>query len=222
MLEAVKRDLDEISSAVRSEVSNAGSVIGETLRLDEPESTANTVKRSLSTFLGQVSEALAPSLEDDEAETIKITSDGIVTLTGFQKHLADLQVNDITYLQSPDETLAEKYQRWLEIVDQEQFTQNQIERHLNGSEILREHYSRLVPEMVSHMDFWKRYLFKRALLEDALANAELAERRAKAEMKSTDTVSAKQPGEIIQTEQPKSVSVALKPDAEEEDKSEIF
>lgn len=42
MLEAVKRDLDEISTAVRTEVTNAGSVIGETLKLDEPESTAST------------------------------------------------------------------------------------------------------------------------------------------------------------------------------------
>lgn len=209
MLEAVKRDLDEISTAVRSEVTNAGTVLNETLRLDEPASTANSVKRSLSSFLGQVSEALAPSFDDDETETVKITSDGIITLTGFQKHLAELQTNEATYLAPPDDTLAENYQRWLEIVEQDQFTQNMIERHLSSSEILKEHYLRLVPETVSHMDFWKRYLFKRALLEDALANAEIAERRAKAEMKSTSTVSAKRAAEIIQTEQPKSVASAI-------------
>lgn len=212
VLEAVKRDLDEISTAVRSEVSNAGTVINETLRLDEPESTANTVKRSLSSFLGQVSEALAPSFDDDDTETVKITADGIVTLTGFQKHLAELQTNEATYLSPPDDTLSENYQRWLEIVEQDQFTQQQIERHLNSSEILKEHYLRLVPDTISHMDFWKRYLFKRALLEDALANADLAERRAKAEMKSTTTVSAKRAGEIIQTEQPKCVANDVKED----------
>lgn len=73
VFEAVRRDLDEISTVVRSEVSHAGSVIGETLKLDEPESTASTVKKSLSSFFGQVSEALVPSIEDDDAEAVIIT-----------------------------------------------------------------------------------------------------------------------------------------------------
>lgn len=204
-MEAVKRDLDEISTVVRTEVSNAGSAIGETLKFDEPESTANTVKKSISSFFGQVSEALAPSVEDDDTEAILITSDGTVTLTGFQKHLAELQANDSTYLSPPDSSLTENYQRWLEIVEQDQFTQNQLAKHLTNSEILNEKYLNLVPEKVSHMEFWKRYLFKRALLEDALANAEIAERRAKAEVRSIKTVSPKRSAEIIQTEQPKPV-----------------
>lgn len=78
-------------------------------------------------------------------------------------------------------------------------------RHLTSSEILNEKYLSLVPEKLPHMEFWKRYLFKRALLEDALAHAEMAERRAKAEIRSTQTVSPKRAGEIIQTEQPKTV-----------------
>lgn len=205
VFEAVKRDLDEISTAVRTEVTHAGSVIGETLKLDEPESTASTVKKSLSSFFEQVSEALVPSIEDDESEVVIITSEGAVTLTGFQKHLAELQANEATYLTSPDATLQENYQRWLEIVDQNQFTQNQLARHLASSEILNERYSNLVPEKVPHMEFWKRYLFKRALLEDALAHAEQAERRAKAEIRSTKTVSPKHPAEIIQTDQPKAI-----------------
>lgn len=220
----MKRDLDEISTAVRTEVSNAGSVIGETLKLDEPESTASNVKKSLSTFFGQVSEALAPTLDDDDAEAVLITSDGIITLTGFQKHLAELQANEATFLAPPDDTLTENYQRWLEIVEQDQFTQNQLAKHLTNSEILNEKYLNLVPEKVSHMEFWKRYLFKRALLEDALANAETAERRAKAEIRSNETVSPKRAAEIIQTEQPKTVidtvtdtATINEPDAEVEE-----
>lgn len=205
VFEAVKRDLDEISTAVRTEVTHAGSVLGETLKLDEPESTASTVKKSLSSFFEQVSEALVPSIEDDESEVVMITSEGAVALTGFQKHLAELQANEATYLSTPNETLQENYQRWLEIVDQNQFTQNQLARHLSGSEILNQKYLNLVPDKVPHMEFWKRYLFKRALLEDALAHAEQAERRAKAEIRSTKTVSPKQPGEIVQTDQPKAI-----------------
>lgn len=205
MLEAVKRDLDEITTAVRTEVTHAGSMIGETLKLDEPESTASTVKKSLSSFFEQVSEALAPTIEDDDSEAVLITSDGVVTLTGFQKHLAELQANESTFLTPPDSSLNDNYRRWLETIDQDQFTQNQLAKQLAGSEILNEKYLSLVPEKVSHMEFWKRYLFKRALLEDALAHAELAERRAKAELRSTQTVSPKQAAEIVQTEQPKCV-----------------
>lgn len=215
VFEAVKRDLDEISTAVRTEVSHVGNVVGETLKFDEPESTASTVKKSLSSFFGQVSEALVPSIEDDDAEAVIITSEGAVTLTGFQKHLAELQANEATYMQPPDATLQENYQRWLEIVEQDQFTQNQLARHLTNSEILNEKYLSLVPEKVPHMEFWKRYLFKRALLEDALAHAEMAERRAKAEIRSTKTVSPKNAGEIIQTEQPKAIQ--CNDDAENDD-----
>lgn len=204
MLEAVKRDLDEISSAVRTEVTYAGSAIGETLRLDDQESTANTVKRSLSSFFGQVSEALVPTIDEDEdTEAILITKDGSVTLTGFQKHLAELQMNDATYLTEPDDSLLDNYQRWLEIADQALFTQNQLAKQLSSSDILNEKYLALVPDRIPHMEFWKRYLFRRALLEDALANAEIAERRARNEARSTNTVSPKIAAAIIQTEQPK-------------------
>lgn len=163
------------------------------------------VKKSLSSFFGQVSEALAPTPDDDDAEAMIITSEGAVALTGFQKHLAELQINEATYMAPPDSTLTDNYQRWLEIVEQDQFTQNQLAKHLSGSEILNEKYLTLVPDKISHMEFWKRYLFKRALLEDALANAEIAERRAQAELRSNKTISPKRSAEVIQTEQPKAV-----------------
>ncbi|XP_055694457.1 BSD domain-containing protein 1-A-like [Lutzomyia longipalpis] len=201
VLEAVKKDLDELSTAVRTEASNAGAAIAGTLKLDEPDSTANTVKKSLSSFLGQVTEALIPNIEDEDTEAVLITNNGTITLTGFQKHLAELQGKDETYLTEPSDDLAEKYQRWLQVVEQDQFTEQRLAKHLTGSQILNEKYLSLVPDSVPHMEFWKRYLFRRALLEDALANAEKAERRSKQEQNTTDTVS---PGvTVIQTEQPK-------------------
>lgn len=91
-------------------------------------------------------------------------------------------------------------------------------RHLTNSEILNEKYLSLVPDKLTHMEFWKRYLFKRALLEDALAHAEMAERRAKAEIRSTKTISPKRAAEIIQTEQPKTIQAD--DDKEEDEKVE--
>lgn len=159
------------------------------------------MKKSISSFLGQVSDVLVPTLEDEEAEAIMITKDGIVTLTGFAKHLAELQTNDATFLQEPVDELAPQYKRWLEVVEQEQFTEPRLTKQLTNSQILNEKYLSLVPEKVSHMEFWKRYLFKKALLEDAVANAETAAKKAELEVDSVTTIV---PDTIIvQTEQPK-------------------
>lgn len=151
-----------------------------------------------------MTEALNPTmLEEDDAETVLITKEGIVTLTGFHKHLAEMQTNDDTYLVEPCDELLEKYQRWMEVVDQDQFTEPRLAKQLTSSQILNEKYESLVPGKVVHMQFWQRYLFKRALLEDALANAELAERRAKQEVNSTKPVSPRK--QIVQTSQPKKI-----------------
>lgn len=171
--------------------------------MDEPDSTANAVKKSISTFFGQVTEALIPSIEDEDIEAILITNDGSITLTGFHKHLAELQSNEETYLIEPANELQGKYKRWLEVVEQDQFTEPRLAKHLSSSVILNEKYINLVPDKISHMEFWKRYLFKRALLEDALANAEIAEKRSKAEVNSTNSVVPNKT--IIQTTQPKKI-----------------
>lgn len=197
VLEAVKKDLDELSTVVKEEAHAASEVFG----LNQPESTVGAMKKSFSTFLGQMSEVLVPPMEDEDAEPVMITKDGLVTLTGFAKHLAELQANDATYLNEPDEMLASQYQRWLEVIEQDQFTEPRLTKQLTSSQILNEKYLNLVPSKVAHMDFWKRYLFKKALLEDAVANAEAATKKAEGEVESTKTVV---PDKIIvQTEQPK-------------------
>ena len=206
MFEAVKNDLTELSSVVKTEASNAAHALEHSLSLNEPDSTVGVMKKSFSTFLGQVSEALVPSMEEDEdTEAVMITHDGQVTLTGFYKHLAELQSNDKTYLEEPVHELRENYHRWLEVIDQEQFTESRLARHLTSSTILNEMYLTLVPEKVAHMEFWKRYLFKKALLEDAHAHAEMAERKAKSEIDSTDTV-IPDSNILVQTEQPRRMS----------------
>lgn len=194
VLEAVKKDLDELSTVVKEEAAAASEVLG----FNESESTVGAMKKSFSTFLGQMSEVLVPPMEDEEAEPMMITKDGLVALTGFAKHLAELQINDATYLNEPDAMLASQYQRWLEVIEQDQFTEPRLTKQLTTSQILNDKYLALVPTKVAHMDFWKRYLFKKALLEDAVANAEAAAKKAEQE---TDTVVPDKI--IIQTEQPK-------------------
>lgn len=202
VLEAVKNDLTELTTVVKTEATSATEALGRSLSLTEPDSTVGAMKKSFSSFLGQVTEALVPSLEEeDEAEEVLITEEGAGTLTGFYRHLAELQSMDTTYLEEPADELSEKYKRWMEVVEQEQFTEPRLARHLTSSTILNEQYVTLVPAKVAHMDFWKRYLFKKALLEDAIANAEIAERKAKAAVASTETVAPAKV--IVQTDQPK-------------------
>lgn len=202
VLEAVKNDLTELTTAVKTEATSASEALGRSLSLNEPDSTVGAMKKSFSTFLGQVTEALVPTLdEEEEGEDVLITHEGTEELNGFYKHLAELQSMEGTYLEEPSDELSEKYKRWMEVVEQEQFTEPRLARHLVSSTILNEQYTALVPSKVAHMDFWKRYLFKKALLEDAIANAEIAERKAKAAVVSNETVAPDVV--IVQTDQPK-------------------
>lgn len=135
-----------------NEISNA---VSETLTFQEeqevpsspteqqhsPTTTVNYMKQSLSSFFGSVTDALIPHLDEEDAtEAVLITSDDTIVLTGFAKHLAELQSNDETYLEEPSKTaeLAEKYRMWLEIVEQDQFTQQRVDKMLELSQILNE------------------------------------------------------------------------------------
>ncbi|XP_050080590.1 BSD domain-containing protein 1-like [Anopheles maculipalpis] len=214
VLEAVKNDLTELTTVVKTEASSASEAIGRSLNLGEPDSAVGAMKKSFSSFLGQVTEALVPSLEEDEeTEAVLITADGTLTLTGFYKHLAEMQANDDTYLEEPADELREKYKRWMEVVEQEQFTEPRLAKHLASSTILNEKYVTLVPAKVAHMNFWKRYLFKKALLEDAIANAELAERKAKAALNNTETCAPNKT--IVQTDQPRRATIEEATEPEE-------
>lgn len=100
-----------------------------------------SISSSISTFFGSVTDALIPQLDDEDAsEAVLITNDDTVVLSGFTKHLAALQGNDETYLEEPSKTaeLAEKYRMWLEIVEQDQFTQQRVDKMLEQSTILNE------------------------------------------------------------------------------------
>lgn len=153
MLQAVKSDLEEITTAV-TETFNMNipedeladdfenPQVAEKSSDKENDTASNTVtymKQSLSSFFGSVTDALIPQLdEEDTSEAILITSDDTVTLSGLALHLAKLQNDDETFLEEPSKNsdLAEKYRMWLEIVEQDQFTQQKVDKMLQSSEIL--------------------------------------------------------------------------------------
>ncbi|RZC39233.1 BSD domain containing protein [Asbolus verrucosus] len=193
VLEFVKKDLEEFGNAVKNEASNVvsttGNVIEKTFKLDSPDSTASSMKRSFSSFLGQMNTVLNPSPDDSDTEAILIVEDSeTVTLTKLQKAVYELQKNTDTFVNDPDEQLAKKFECWLEIID-DQLSEDRINKHLKSSIVLRNQYEKLVPEIVPHSLFWKRYLFKKALLEDDIAHQEAMEKKEKKEKAmTTDTV----------------------------------
>jgi hypothetical protein len=154
VLEAVKNDLNEITTAV-TETLNLVPTEEELIEEQQPEDDIQTsggggvnfnhmkqsISSSISTFFGSVTDALIPQLdEDDTSEAILISNDDSIVLSGFTKHLKELQENDETYLEEPSKTaeLAEKYRMWLEIVEQEQFTKPSVEKMLQQSQVLNE------------------------------------------------------------------------------------
>lgn len=190
VLEFVKKDLGEFGSAVKNEatsvVSSTGSMLERTLKLDEPESTASTMKRSISSFLGQMNEVLNPSPDDSDTEAILIVENSDpVTLTKLQQSVYKLQKDEKTFLNDPELALKKQYECWLEIID-DQLSEDRIAKHLASSETLKTQYSTLVPNLVSHTLFWKRYLFKKALVEDEIAREEAMERREAKEKQITE------------------------------------
>ena len=44
---------------------------------------------------------------------------------------------------------------------------------------LHQQYESLVPEKISHLTFWKRYLFRKALLEDEESRKEIKKKKEK-------------------------------------------
>ncbi|XP_060522213.1 BSD domain-containing protein 1-like [Cylas formicarius] len=181
VFEFVKKDLEEFSSVVKNEASNvvssAGTVVEKTLNLESPVSAVGSVKRSFSMFLGQMNTVLNPSPDDSDAEPMLVVENfETVKLNKYQKLLYELQKNPETYLCDPEPHLQKQFDCWLEIID-DQLSDDKIVKQVNSSEVLKQQYAKLVPDIIEHHVFWKRYLFKKALLEDEMARQEMLEKR---------------------------------------------
>ncbi|CAH0717853.1 unnamed protein product, partial [Brenthis ino] len=170
----VKKDLDEIGTAVKSEASHVFSstsnVIGKTLKLDSPESPANVMKKSLSTFIGQVSTVLNPEPDDEDDTEVILSSGDTTMLSTYKKELEALQRVDATYIVP---AYSPEFEAWRASLEDPEtvLPLASAARRLAAAPVLRAQYDRLVPDAVSHEEFWERYLFRVALLQDRLAAA---------------------------------------------------
>ncbi|XP_037296774.1 BSD domain-containing protein 1 isoform X2 [Manduca sexta] len=206
----VKKDLDEIGSAVKSEASHVFSttsnVIGKTFKLDVPESPANVVKKSLSTFIGQVSTVLNPEPDDEDDTEVILSSGDTTMLSTYKKELEALQRVDATFIVP---AYSPEFEAWLASLESTEggvLSPTAAVRRLDSNPILKAQYEKLVPDAVSHEEFWERYLFRVALLQDRLA---AASRKQPIEEPSTDPVLAHLPLQTPVEQSPKKTMSGL-------------
>lgn len=76
----------------------------------------------------------------------------------MQKALYELQKTPETYMCDPEPPLRKQYEAWLEILDSEQLSDDRIAKHVNSSEVLKKYYAKLVPDILEHQLFWKRFV----------------------------------------------------------------
>ncbi|KAF4518807.1 hypothetical protein B566_EDAN008135 [Ephemera danica] len=187
VMEFVRRDLDEFSSAVKSEatsvVNSTATVLKDKLKLDDEESTAGSMKKSFSTLLGQVSGALNPQPEDEDEEAILIHGSEPVPLSPLQVQLYALASDAATFLLDPceDKELEPRYAAWLDCQEEQGMSTNRLSRLLANNPHLQTNYEKLVPSEISHELFWQRFLFRKALLEDEEARKQAKQRRLEEE-----------------------------------------
>ncbi|XP_050356183.1 BSD domain-containing protein 1-like [Nymphalis io] len=213
----VKKDLDEIGTAVKSEASHVFSstsnVIGKTFKLDVPESPANVMKKSFSSFIGQVSTVLNPEPDDEDDTEVILSSGDTTMLSTYKKELEALQRVDATYIVP---AYSPEFEAWRSSLEDSEtiITPSSAIRRLQSSPLLKAQYDKLVPDAVTHEEFWERYLFRVALLQDRLA---AASRKQPLEEPTTDPVLAHLPLQTPIEQSPKKVLSGINTEANEKD-----
>ncbi|XP_045540454.1 BSD domain-containing protein 1 [Papilio machaon] len=214
----VKKDLDEIGTAVKCEASHVFSstsnALGKTFKFDEPESTANAVKKSFSTFIEQFNIVLNPEPDDEDDTEVILSSGDTTMLSTYKKELEALQRVDATYIVPVDSA---EFEAWRESTENDTpglILPHTAVKRLEANPILKEQYVKLVPDAVSFNEFWERYLFRVALLQDRLA---AASRKQPVESVTADPVLANLPLQTPIQQSPKKVLSGLEETYEKEE-----
>lgn len=88
-----------------------------------------------------------------------------------------------------DDQLNKRYKAWLDWVksgDSSLLSNEKLTKILNECTPLHDNYQKLVPDSVSHADFWYRFLFRKALLEDENAKQQRRFEKEKQEAERID------------------------------------
>ncbi|XP_053701974.1 BSD domain-containing protein 1 isoform X2 [Synchiropus splendidus] len=165
-LEFIKRDLSEFSTVVQHDtacsIAATATAVKNKLAVEGSSETTEKVKKSISSFLGVISDTLAPPPDktvDCEVITLVATPAGTTEVyDGFKARLYSLQADPATYCNEPDGP-PELFDRWLATFSLEE-KKGEVSELLVSSASVRALYTKMVPAAVSHSEFWQRYFYK--------------------------------------------------------------
>nr|XP_046222659.1 BSD domain-containing protein 1-like isoform X2 [Oncorhynchus gorbuscha] len=164
--EFIKRDLTEFSNVVQHDTACSivatASAVRSKLAVEGSSDTTEKVKKSLSSFLGVITDTLAPPQDmtiDCDVITLVATPAGTTEVYDSTKaRLYSLQADPATYCNEPDGPL-EKFDAWLSSFSLEE-RKGEISDLLVNSPSIRALYTKMVPAAVAHSEFWQRYFYK--------------------------------------------------------------
>ncbi|KAM4723478.1 BSD domain-containing protein 1 [Anableps anableps] len=183
-LEFLKRDLTEFSTVVQHDtacsiVATANAVKNK-LAVEGSSETTEKVKKSLSSFLGVITDTLAPPPDktiDCDVITLVATPAGTTEVYDSSKaRLYSLQADPATYCNEPDGP-PEQFDCWLSSFSLEE-KKGEISELLVNSPSIRALYTKMVPAAVSHSEFWQRYFYKVFQLDQEEARRVALKQRA--------------------------------------------
>ncbi|XP_036928130.1 BSD domain-containing protein 1 isoform X2 [Acanthopagrus latus] len=183
-LEFLKRDLTEFSTVVQHDttcsiVATANAVRNK-LAVEGSSETSEKVKKGLSSFLGVISDTLAPPPDktiDCDVITLVATPAGTTEVYDSSKaRLYSLQADPATYCNEPDGPL-EQFDNWLCSFNLED-KKGEISELLVSSPSIRALYTKMVPAAVAHSEFWQRYFYKVFQLDQEEARRVALKQRA--------------------------------------------
>ncbi|CAB1448151.1 unnamed protein product [Pleuronectes platessa] len=183
-LEFLKRDLTEFSTVVQHDtacsLAATASAVRNKLAVEGSSETTEKVKKSLSSFLGVISDTLAPPPDktiDCDVITLMATPSGTTEVYDSSKaRLYSLQADPATYCNEPDGP-PEKFDNWLSSFCLED-KKGEISELLVNSPSIRSLYTKMVPAAVSHSEFWQRYFYKVFQLDQEEARRVALKQRA--------------------------------------------
>ncbi|CAI5695331.1 unnamed protein product [Oreochromis niloticus] len=165
-LEFIKRDLTEFSTVVQHDtacsIAATATAVRNKLAVEGSSETTEKVKKSLSSFLGVISDTLAPPPDktiDCDVITLVATPAGTTEVYDSSKaRLYSLQADPATYCNEPDGP-PEQFESWLSTFSLED-KKGEISELLVNSPSIRALYTKMVPAAVAHSEFWQRYFYK--------------------------------------------------------------
>ncbi|XP_072313631.1 BSD domain-containing protein 1 [Eucyclogobius newberryi] len=183
-LEFIKRDLTEFSTVVQHDTACSivatATAVKNKLAVEGSTETTEKVKKSLSSFLGVITDTLAPPPDktiDCDVITLVATPSGTTEVYDSSKaRLYSLQADPATYCNEPDGP-PEQFDSWLCSFSLEE-KKGEISELLVNSPSIRALYTKMVPAAVSHSEFWQRYFFKVFQLDQEEARRVALKQRA--------------------------------------------